>query len=156
MTFAKFGSSRLKTIVVIARRIVLATRRTSSEAKFGSPGRDVAGAVDDRPVGREQDGERVRLGQRPQGRVLLEDVQPVEDGEAVQPGRQEPAQPQDVALDVAEVAEEDVAGRHQVGAAQGEHELDRGDDRDEHAGTARSGAGRTASATPARWSRTRS
>ena len=53
------------------------------------------------------------------------------DGEAVQAGRQEPPQPHDVRLDVAEVAEEDVPRRDQEGARQGEHELDGRDDRDE-------------------------
>ena len=48
----------------------------------------------------------------------------VEAREAVQARRQEPPQAQDVADDVAEVAEEDVAGGDQEGAGQGEHELD--------------------------------
>jgi hypothetical protein len=42
MTLAKFGSSRLKTTVAMARRMTLATRRTNNEKKFGSPGGDVS------------------------------------------------------------------------------------------------------------------
>ena len=111
---------------------MLATSSAASDAKFGQAGRRrFARPVDDHPVGLEQDRERVEPGERPQDRVLLEDVQLVERGEAVQAGRQEPPQAQEVRLDVAEVAEEDVPGSDEVGAGQREHELDGRDHRDQ-------------------------
>ena len=133
MTFAKLGSRRLNTIVVRARKIVLATSRTASDSRLGGPlGGAVRRPVDHRAIGLEQDRERVGVGERRQEVALLEDPQVVEAGQAVQAGRQEPPQPQDVPDHVAQVPEEDVAGRDQERAGEGEHELDRGDDRDEH------------------------
>ena len=110
---------------------MLAIEQRAERPEVGQPGRAARRPVDDHPVGLEQDRERVRRDDRLEGRVLLEDVQLIERREAVQPGRQEPPQAHEVRLDVAKVAEEDVAGRDQVGAGQGEHELDDGDHRDE-------------------------
>ena len=65
---------------------------------------------DDRPIGLEQDRERVEQQDRPQDRELVEQVDVLEDRQAVQAGGEVEPQPQDVPGDVAEVAEEHVAG----------------------------------------------
>ena len=75
MTFAKLGSRRLKTIVVRARKID-ARRRAGRPARPSSAGRWAGRRrrpVDHRPVGLEQDRERVGVGERRQDRDLLED-----------------------------------------------------------------------------------
>ena len=54
----------------------------------------------------------------------------VQEGQAVQPGREEPPEAEHVARHVAEVAEEHVAGRDEQRHPQGEHVLDHGDHRD--------------------------
>ena len=104
-------------IVVTARKAVLATSRTASDAEVRGSGQRRRRAVDDRPIRREEDRERIGIDERDAGGMLLEDSDLVERLEAVQARRQEPPQAQHVADDVAEVAEEDVAGRDQEGAA---------------------------------------
>ena len=110
-TLAKFGSRRLKTTVARPRKTMLPMPRIASDSQFGGPGGAVSDAVDDLPIGGEQDRERVRQRDDLDHRVLLDEMQRVEERQAVQAGREEPPQAQHVARDVAEIAEEDVRRR---------------------------------------------
>ncbi len=88
-------------------------------------------AVDHGAIRLEQDRERVGVRERAQQRIVLEGRARIDDGHAVQGGRQVEPEAQDVPQDVAQVAEEHVDRRDQERHAEREDVLHERDHRDE-------------------------